>query len=258
MTEIFQHNGDIVRTILLVDDAGISLEPEAITYVVLDENAAEIVASTALAVTTGMEEAVVTVPAVSNDLGVERTGVRAIVLTIETAIGAVLEQSDIYILKNGSLLELWENTFQSYYQTVLISTSIPNLGAWDAASRSSQEAALIDAFHSVSKLSFSLPERIIVGAFPQNFILQDLTTEEWGIIPAEFLRALRSAQLVESDFLLGGSPIETKRRAGMMSETIGESSNMFRQSKPVTSAVCDRAYRYLQLYISHTSKLSRG
>lgn len=258
MPDSFRPNSDVVRKIPLVDDSGASINPTSISYVVLDQDDVEIVASTPVTVAIGMVEAEITVPTVSNDLGVSLSGLRVIRLTIVTPSGSI-NIDDVYLLVNGSQLVLWSNTFQTYYNTILMATSIPNINAWGRAARREQESALIDSFVAISKLNYYLPDRLVEDSdFPQQFVLPELTAAQWAIIPEEFLTALKSAQLVESDYILGGSPIEHKRRSGLMSETIGESSNMFRPSKPATYSVGDRAYRYLQLYLANSTRISRA
>jgi hypothetical protein len=85
-----------------------------------------------------------------------------------------------------------------------------------------------------------------------------LTAAEIEALPALFLQALRMAQIAESDSILGGDPVGELRREGLMSKTVGESSQMYRPGKPLVMPVSDRAMRYLAGYVRRSLVVGRG
>ena len=90
-----------------------------------------------------------------------------------------------------------------------------------------------------------------------NFKLKDLTSEEWGYLPTHFKDSLKQAQLIEACVILGGDPIGDRRDQGLLSKTVGESSEMFRAGMPTKHAISPTAMAELRGYIDRSVRISR-
>ena len=88
-----------------------------------------------------------------------------------------------------------------------------------------------------------------------NFNIGNISEVDLTLIDSDLLAAIAKAQIAEADFMMGGDTVEDKRRTGLMSETVGESSNMFRPGKPLVLAGSEKALRYLTGYITWSRRI---
>lgn len=248
----YKDASEVVVTTSLVDDDGNAIVATEGTYRVLDQDDNELVASSALTVDAQATEVQVTVPSAINTLGVgELRGLRVIEYSLVTAAG-VVELIDTYLVEASSVLVVFENSFMTYHQALMVAFEVPSTPGWDSAGRQTRIAALKEAYIAINTLRFT------VADFLTDFALVDMTADDISAIPTDFQLALRMAQIATADLALGGDPIDHKRRMGLMSETIGESSNMFRPGKPMLDSIGQRAYRYLAPYLSIAHKIGRA
>jgi hypothetical protein len=81
---------------------------------------------------------------------------------------------------------------------------------------------------------------------------------DFNALSADFLLDLRKAQIAEANNIVENSPIRDKIRAGIISETIGESSMFFRQAYPVNkSGLSDEAEVYLKKWVYNDAASSK-
>lgn len=130
------------------------------------------------------------------------------------------------------MLTLWENSWVD--ATVLGTVASERMDLDDLFDMSQTdlpktEAALIQAFHSLKRLSFVVPNYI---PRPSAFVITGLTTEEREQLPSDFVYTFQVAQCIEASGLFNFSQTieayaEQRRRAGIKEETIGESSTKF-------------------------------
>jgi hypothetical protein len=88
--------------------------------------------------------------------------------------------------------------------------------------------------------------------------LDEKTAEEIKALPADLLKAVRLAQIVEADDIMGGDATEKLREQGLLSKTVGESSQMFRSGKADRGVLCKRASKILAKYIVKQNTIGRG
>lgn len=252
-------DGSIVEVAIpLLTERGESFSPNTLTYRVLDEAGAELVASSALAYG-GETEMIVIVGAVSNTLGAGETRMmRVVELTAITDEGIIVVESR-YVIESITYLSVGDNSFQTYNEALLIEMDLIGVETWETAPAHKKKAALIEAYDSICKLTFRIGDRQD-SLFPNsaNVNIKYLTASEIAALDARMLLAIRKAQVIEADVVLGGDPIAEKRKTGLMSETIGESSNMFRPGKPLVLPVSNRALHYLAPYITMRKVVGRG
>jgi hypothetical protein len=123
------------------------------------------------------------------------------------------------------------------------------------------EAALIQAYHSINTLSFFVPS--FAKTRPDPFYLQDLSADERALLPSDFLYRVQMAQTLEADHLTGGtsgSPeayAETRRRAGILEETIGASSTKFAAHAQGDSVLSSRSMQVIAPYLYRSVRIAR-
>lgn len=223
------------------------IEAIGVSCRVLDINGGVLVAPALTDFVPGNADVSVTVLAAINVLasGVIRD-IRKIELTVTSADGTRII-SGLYVIEAASPLVVGVNSFQSYEVAELTSIVVPMVDAWTAAAKSSRIAALVMARTHIGQMSF--PEAA-VG-------LLNLTALEFAALSTSLIGALRLAQIVEADHILGGNWTEHKRNSGLMSETTGESSNMFRSGKAIELPICKRAAQILTGHITYAVKIGR-
>lgn len=244
--EIYRDGSIVNLSVPFEDDGGNPVDPTSVSYRVLSEDNSEIVGSTVVVIASGDTRASIAVDAVSNTLpvGVKKT-LRTIELVMTTSMGIVTSFVR-YVIESANSLGLGENSFQTYNQALLTSLDMTGLDRWNSVDDRSKKTALIEAYFSISKLNFN------VG------IIKNMNAEALGLLSDDLKVALARAQIAEAEFELGGDTVGDKRKIGIMSETTGESSSMFRSGKPLSLSVSDRALEYLSGHISWSSSLTRS
>lgn len=196
----------------------------------------------------------------TNALSVGQTReVRKIELKITFVSARVLVLSAIYIIQKAIYLELMVNSYQSYEEAILRAFDMMNVSDFNNASDQFRQIAMVDAYHRIGKLSFGLNpydewDRYNIEIYfrKEGAIINRLNEwpkERFLNLPEKFRTSICRAQIAEANYLLGGSPIEKRRKDGLMSETVGESSNMFRPTKPLIMSVSRPALEQLGGYV---------
>lgn len=249
--DFLQAGNDVIRTLPFVKD-GESVTPDSASYRVLDADGTELVAATAITISPGSTSCKITVSAAHNTLNGVTRGMRVIELSI-VADGATRVSKDRYIIESSDGLEVDNNSFVTMNEAILRALDMTATEGWDAASDRDRTAALIEAYSQVYKLQF------YIGDFAaEPFSLKELTTDQYAELPVDFMSALKCAQVAQANSLLGSEWITDKRDNGLMSETIGESSNMYRPGKPLSMPVRRRAMQCLSGYLALTKRTGRG
>lgn len=198
----------------------------------------------------------------------EQTVGREIVVYLTAANGDQTEVRDYFLVTSPQPLALMENTFLTYPEALALRTEFASMAGWDGQDRTRQCAALAQAFRSLCRMSYKVPgyngtidnqDKAYWGVGSDQGLFWDrggrrvrvstLTAEEFEGLPEPFRRALKRAQIAEANVLLGADPIGDKRKAGMISETVGESS-MFFSSKPFLNLpISKQAYEEVQRFV---------
>lgn len=279
--DIYLADTEVTLTIDLVDAAGNGLSVNAIQYTVLDMNGQALVAQTSLAgFTSGDSQAVVVIPMLSNQLTAPNTReVRTVELRCATDTGTI-GLSKTYAIETTDPLKVPETSFQTFPMAQLTAFDLPNIAAFHAASERDQIAALMEARSHIVQLNFNLLNSnanfgqdslnyVPEGSFQSShvarnsvFVLNgslDLLDEtQFNQLPERFKKALRQAQVLEANAILGGEPDDAKRSIGIIEERIGESTIKFGQGAKLTLPVCRRALGYLSYYVSFAKRIGRG
>lgn len=275
----------------LVDPTGAAVTATALSFRIEDADGVELVPATPLALPAAGQPAVVVAPASANTLasGVIAGG-RVVKLTITTAAGS-LEQEAVYVLRAASGLVLFQTSFQSYAGALVVASGLPDIAAFPSAARPDQELALQLAFRRLSAMAYNFRHHAVPVTDPQSYLFwgawEDAPWSDWGGLcwrqwwtnllpemwplmtaeifghyPQAFRDGLMRAQVYEADAVLsalanGGLTPAAKRDAGILSETVGESSMMFRPGRPLTTPVCPQAMREIRAYLNTATAITR-
>lgn len=266
--KIYPHGTAVTEAVRFVDLNGDPVVPTAATVRVLDQAGAEIVPATPVSFAPGDMEAEIVVP---GDLNVLTSGIaqalRVIELTMETAVGPVVALAR-YAIRRPQRLIVLSNSFQTFDEALLESMDMPRMDGWSMAEEGDKIAALIEAHDRLTRIGYRVPQPY-AGDVTRRLDLREIEiipprrwqvmgVEEFLEMPAHFRRALRRAQIVEADVVLNGDVIAGRRRAGLMSESVGESSMMFRPGKPLNLGVSEQALAYLASYVDIRMGLTRA
>lgn len=159
--------------------------------------------------------------------------------------------SDTIIMEAFDTLGKGENSFQSYYQAILMAEEVPGTDVFKNMDKAEQVAALISSYRMISTLTFMSKGQIVYN-------IGSLNAEELDKLDPGLLEALCIAQVLEANEALDTNSAHSKRLDGIMSETIGESSMMFRSGKVATNTVLSRrAMGFLRKYLVITARIER-
>lgn len=280
--DIYLAGTEVTLTIDLVDAAGNALSVNSVQYSVLNMSGQSVIQQTSLAgFTSGDSQAVVVIPTASNQLTASASReVRTVELRCATDTGTV-GISKTYAIETADPLKIPETSFQTFPMAQLTALDIPNIEAFNAASERDQIAALMDAREHIIQLNFNLLNSNVnfgqdqlsyvpEGSFQSAYVARNslflfngnlnlLNETQFNQLPEKFKRALRQAQVVEANAILGGNPDDVKRTSGIVEERIGESSLKFRTTGvPLRLPVCRRALGYVSYYVTFAKRIGRG
>jgi hypothetical protein len=187
---------------------------------------------------------VLTIPVASNTTTAKRD-VRLLNCYLINAAGTFIVPQ-VYLLKGNQLnLTPLTDSFMTYSQAVLTRVGMAeSQDYYDALTDELKAVALEESFTRLAKLKFKVGTTEILD-------IKSLTLSAFNALNADFHSDIRKAQIAEANAIVEASPVRDKIRAGIISETIGESSMFFRQAGvPVTrSGVSDDAEQYLKKWL---------
>lgn len=185
---------------------------------------------------------------------------RTVDFKLTLADGNTVARKVVYALEPTDLLITGLNSFQTYPEAELVALDMPGLDGWNATTEAERIAALVEARLRLTRLQYRdasrgqsyLSEEILVGD------LSLVPPREFASLSNRLRAALAKAQVAEADFLLGGDPEAERRRSGLTHETVGESSQTWRASKPLDLPVSKKSLSYLAGFINLTRSIGRA
>lgn len=222
----------------------------AAKYHVLDASGAEIVADIIPVTTQGLTELTVTIPDSLNTLAPgEKRAFRSLVVTMTLDDGSVDCHTRDYVIEAETLLEVWNNTYQTYGDAVLVGMDIPDLDNWNTATKPQRIAALVASYRAIQELTFN-------ELTPYD--LTKISLAQFQALDPLFIKSIMRAQVIEANELLDNDEISKLRELGVMSKTVGESKMFFRSNCGIQSLVSRRTLKELHRWIDTESRIGRA
>lgn len=193
----------------------------------------------------------------------ERVMARVLRVELETVFGVHIQRLS-YRIESDLDLEVMVNSFQTYDAAEIVALGLVNLTGWAGAGETQRKTALIAAFERICRLPFQIAPRDDQG----NLLWSELSTiepDQWGEVsadgfyafPTHFKKVLRQAQVVEANELLVGDLVGARHRAGIVSETIGESSVTLRENR-IDHGVSSLTLQVLGFYLNLGARIARA
>jgi hypothetical protein len=274
--KLYPENYDVVITVMFSDGNGMAVAVSQVTAVVYDGDDQQLSDLGSIPLDAGLSAVNIIIPAADNVLGEGETAAARILRVELTTATGILRQSFSYIIEAESRLELLNNTFISLESAEVMARDMPSLKAWATDDDDKKAAALINAFARLSRVQLRYAKDHLTQEggttsrpWPPGRDLcdQDVvirpgewakkTKEEFLAMPPVFRKAVRSAQLIEANDILTDDPIASRHRAGVISETIGESSVMLRGGRLELGVSLD-ALRALTGFVYYNIRTARA
>jgi hypothetical protein len=291
LPQSFPENTDVTLTVPLVDLNGQSVtNATAVSYRVTDSSGNELQALQAVGGYEANSPSVsVTIPAALNILPTQPVFtpgqaypdklplrmVNVVEVQATTPAGVVICKG-MYSVLSKAPLQVAVNSFQTIEDAILRSYTMPELDAWSSATQAQQIAAMIEAYGRLIKIGYRVKMNGWGDSPPAGYTLTMpwlngdwiITPRIWPIMqadwferyPQHFRESITRAQIAEADIILGSDEPSAKRSEGYMSETIGQTSRMFRPGKPLVGLlpISKQAADYLTNYIEWRMTITRS
>lgn len=257
---------DITVVFDMVEPSTLELiEPISVSYDLFDDEGVKLITAEAVSILGGEDQISITIPALNNSiLGTE--GARTIALYVLTPIG-ITTLTSTYLLTQFTFLKVPEESGMTLPQCEILSNKMSQsvLEAWRDQDGDRKQGALREAWNRLSRIPFlpwreheDIPSTVTNQIKAGDFSLNQLTADQWRDMPMLFRNAVLRAQLIEAAVILDGDPTWDRRQDGLISKTVGESSEMFKPSKAAFSTVSPKAYREVSGYIRRRITLARA
>lgn len=256
-------------TVVLVDGNGSTID-SAVTgfYRVTDQNGRIVQDETSIAAEAGVGLVEVDVSAEANALETgEVRGYRMVEVTVTTESGRTFVCAAEYLLEARDTLRVQINSFVSYPNAMIMAAGMTGLDHFLSATRQEQVAALIQSHSTLARLRYRISDRAfretaqnrLVWSRGEDYVdLRSMGAGEFAELPEAFRHDLATAQLIEANEALDAFSIHRRRQQGMLSETIGESSMMFRSEKILNIPMTRRSLDVLRPYLVWELSIGRG
>lgn len=245
----------VVVTMPLVDAVMGALSPTAISYTVVDDDGTVVQPQTTVTgFTSTTAKVVITVSAETNTLSEGTVGFRRVLLTVVTGAGTAVLQSD-YLLEAANPFVVPSNSFMAYEGALVVARQVTPLDGWLAASAETRKFAMFRAFDQAKAFTYTMH---YLDGTSESLTVDELTESKFWNLKTSQILDFKKAQLVQADYLLGGSPIEKDIQDGLQSSTIGEISQFYRPRPTLNLALCRAALGYVGKYIEWNIRAGRA
>lgn len=232
---------------------GSTLSPEQARWRLLDANDAVLIDWTVVADPASLSDIFLApVPAEHMTLGTSEGHIsgRALHLEVTDAEGpVVLVEHFLLVSDTSARLIPNTNSFQTYTQAMVVASQMP--GVTLGAMRDESTAAMIEAWQRITALKFR------TGGI-SGLNLRELTLDEWWALPVDMRVALCRGQVREAVAILEGDEVAEARARGIISQTVGESSQFFGSTRPLDMGVTPATLKEVGRWVDHSIRIARA
>lgn len=256
------------------------LDIESATYSVKDSTGALIVENVPVEVSPGQMSIPVVVSAEYNQLSDKERDLRHVIVKA-IASGLTHEERRMYVLLNSFELSVPSMSFATVADAQMQAIDMLNGDTLLADGDGLMRKRLIEATRRIKTLPFSLRKilRIDFDRYdrPQNMLnvydipwgadgvyrhdivdWDRITQEQFDAFPDYFKQALMLAAVNEACEIANGNDVAAAREDGILSESIGETTNMYRTGKAANVRVARSTWRLLTGYINNRMIVRRA
>lgn len=237
-----------------------AIVPTSATWSLFDDEGNELRSFVPLTVSGDEQELGVQIDSADN----LNEGARTVALNVTSNDGNfTLTQS--YVLQGYRPLSVPTESAMTEATATLIRSGIASSGfdEWDYAGEITRRAALLEAWSRIKELPlhpWRLGEQIapeLVSFNGRKVRLDEFDKDQFQALPDHFKNALKRAQITEAAALLESDGAFERRRDGLISKTVGESSEMFTSQSPAMKSIHPATNRILSPYIKQTISIGR-
>lgn len=253
MISVYPSGQTLIHRFELVDGQGlpVTVQNDAGSYTLYDDAGDVVTGPTVVDTSLDPDYVDISIAPEHNATAMDESrAFRRLVFSFDSSDGSHYESTIVYIVEASNMLEVGLNSFAVYGELMIAAQDYPELNVFHAAGEREQKAALINAYYNIANLS------IILECDPISTL--DLTASDIVALDSNALRAFKYAQIIEANSVLGGNPVEDRRRMGLLSNSAGESAQFYRTSKPLELPVAKATASALRGYLTWSKRIARG
>lgn len=251
---------DAIITLSLAGISGGSVAPSEVKWRVVDELDQALIGWTQLVLPSGpVSELSVTVPGALNTLPAgEVYGMRTVELQV-TIGGAQSLLNSTYALEASTKLVPMVNSYGTINQLLVASQYAPSSDVMHltGASEDDRFRALLGSYIAIEQL----PLMVVSDNGKEMGWLRDMdAATRTAKIEPQMRRALMTAQILDAANVLAMpfDAVHQARMKGLVSMTVGESSQFFGTARPLEMPIARNAMRTLARYLRRSVRLGRA
>ncbi|EDZ1925129.1 hypothetical protein GQI08_004212 [Salmonella enterica] len=256
------------------------LDIQSATYTVKDSEESILISDEPIEITEGQMSIPVVVSADHNQLSEKERDLRHVIVKA-TASGLTHEERKMYVLLNNFELLIPGQSFATVADAQMQAIDMLNGDTLLADGEGLMRKRLIEATRRVKTLPFSIRKilRIDFDRYerPQNMLnvydipwgvdgvyrhdlvdWERMTQDKFDELPDYFKEALMLAVVNEACEIANGNDVAAAREDGILSESIGETTNMYRTGKAANVRVARSTWRLLTSYINNRMIVRRA
>ncbi|EDS8550620.1 hypothetical protein AU593_004193 [Salmonella enterica subsp. enterica serovar Derby] len=256
------------------------LDIQSATYTVKDSEGSILISDEPIEITEGQMSIPVVVSADHNQLSEKERDLRHVIVKA-TASGLTHEERKMYVLLNNFELLIPGQSFATVADAQMQAIDMLNGDTLLADGEGLMRKRLIEATRRVKTLPFSIRKilRIDFDRYerPQNMLnvydipwgvdgvyrhdlvdWERMTQDKFDELPDYFKEALMLAVVNEACEIANGNDVAAAREDGILSESIGETTNMYRTGKAANVRVARSTWRRLTSYINNRMIVRRA
>lgn len=256
------------------------LDIQSATYTVKDSEGSILISDEPIEITEGQMSIPVVVSADHNQLSEKERDLRHVIVKA-TASGLTHEERKMYVLLNNFELLIPGQSFATVADAQMQAIDMLNGDTLLADGEGLMRKRLIEATRRVKTLPFSIRKilRIDFDRYerPQNMLnvydipwgvdgvyrhdlvdWERMTQDKFDELPDYFREALMLAVVNEACEIANGNDVAVAREDGILSESIGETTNMYRTGKAANVRVARSTWRLLTSYINNRMIVRRA